>query len=62
MKKYQTILNNMITLREQEESIKTESFESQKHVVENFAMHMNFRYIAKFLYVEKFQHIAKFSL
>ena len=51
MRKYQTILNNMITLRAKEELIKTESFESQKHVVENFAMHRNFRYIAKFRYI-----------
>ena len=56
MRKYQTNLNNMITLREKEELIKTESFGSQKHDAENFAMHSNFRYIAKI------QHIAKISL
>ena len=50
MRKYKTILNNMITLREKEELIKTESFGSQKHDAENFAMHRKFRYIAKFCY------------
>ena len=56
MRKYQTILNNMITLREKEELIKMESFGSLKHDAENFAMHINFRYVAKI------QHIAKISL
>ena len=50
MRKYQTNLNNMITLREKEELIKTESFGSQKYDVDNFAMHRKFRYIAKFRY------------
>ena len=62
MQKYQTILNNMITLRAKEELNKTESFESQKHVAKNFAMHRNFAIIEKFRYVGKFQHIAKISL
>ena len=75
MRKYQTILNNMITLRAKEELIKTESFESQKHVAENFSMHRKFRYIANFLFIAKislyseistygeiFAIIAKFSL
>ena len=31
-----------LTLREKEELIKIESFESQKHVVDNFSMHRNF--------------------
>ena len=56
MRKYQTILNNMITLRAKEELIKTESFGSQKYDADNFAMHKKFRYIAKF------QPIAKISL
>ena len=73
MRKYQTILNNMITLREKEELIKTESFGSLKHDAENFAMHSNFRYTAKIslyseislyrknsLYSENFSMIAKF--
>ena len=69
MRKYQNNLNNMITLREKEELFKTESFGSQKHDAENFAMHSNFRYIAKFslysknsAYSENFVIIAKFSL
>ena len=56
MRKYQNILNNMITLRAKEELIKTESFGSQKYDAENFAMHRKFRYVAKF------QHITKISL
>ena len=67
MRKYQTILNNMITLREKEELIKTESFGSQKHDAENFAMHINFCYIEKIslyrefaLYSENLAMIAKF--
>ena len=75
MQKYQTILNNMITLRAKEELIKTESFGSLKHDAENFAMHSNFRYITKFryhselslcsensAYSENFAMIAKISL
>ena len=69
MRTYQTNLNNMITLREKEELIKTESFGSQKYDAENFAMHRKFRYdsetfamIAKFRNVVKIQHIAKISL
>ena len=50
MRKYETILNNMITLRAKEELIKTESFGSQKYDADNFAMHRKFRYIAKFCY------------
>ena len=50
MRKYQTNLNNMITLRAKEELNKTESFGSQKQGAEislctvNFAMIVNFRY------------------
>ena len=54
MRKYQTILNNMITLREKEELIKTESFGSLKHDADNFAMYSNFRYIAKIRYHSEF--------
>ena len=62
MRKYQTILNNMITLRAKDELIKTELFGSIKHDADNFAMHSNFRYIANFRYVAKIQHIEKISL
>ena len=50
MRKYQTNLNNMTTLREKEELIKTESFESQKQDAEFslciviFAMIVKIRY------------------
>ena len=53
MRKYQTNLNNMITLREKEELNKTESFVLQKQGAEislctmNFAMIANFRYDSK---------------
>ena len=60
MRKYQTILNNMITLRAKEELNKTELFGSQKHDAENFAMHSNFCYIAKIsLYSENFSMIER---
>ena len=48
MQKHQTNLNNMITLRVKDESIKMESFGSQKYDADNFAMHKKFCYIAKF--------------
>ena len=49
MQKYQTNLNNMITLREKEELIETKSFESQKYDAENFSMHRKFRYDSEIL-------------
>ena len=67
MRKYRTNLNNMITLREKEELIKTESFGSQKYDVDNFAMHGKFRYHSEistysenFAMHRKFRYIAKF--
>ena len=70
MRKYQTDLNNMISLREKEELIKKESFGSQKQdaefsaiaKIENFAMIVIFAMIAKFRYHSENSAIAKISL
>ena len=76
MRKYQTNLNNMITLRAKEELIKTESFGSQKHDVEfllcTVIFASNFRYIAKIRYdseysenfamIANFRYVAKIQL
>ena len=62
MRKYQTNLNNMITLREKEELIKTESFGSQKHNAEFSLCTIIFAMIAKIRYDSKiFAMIAKIS-
>ena len=50
MRKYQTNLNNMITLRTKEELNKTESFGSQKHDAEFSLCTVIFAMIAKILY------------
>ena len=50
MRKYQTDLNNMITLREKEELIKTESFGSQKQEAEFSQCTVIFAMIAKIRY------------
>ena len=50
MRKYKTNLNNMITLREKEELIKTESFGSQKHDAEFSLCTIIFAMIAKIRY------------
>ena len=50
MQKYQTNLNNMITLREKEELIKMESFGSQKQEVEFLLRTVIFAMIAKIRY------------
>ena len=50
MRKYQTNLNNMITLREKEKLNKTESFGSQKHDAEFLLCTVIFAMIAKILY------------
>ena len=56
MRKYQTNLNNMITLREKEELIKTESFGSQKHDAE-FSLCTGI-----FAMIEKIRYDSEFSL
>ena len=50
MRKYQTNLNNMITLRAKEELIKTESFGSQKQEAEFSLCTVIFAMIAKISY------------
>ena len=73
MRKYNTNLNNMITLRVKEELIKTKSFGSQKYDADNFTMHRKFRYYSEisiyskistysenFAMHRKFRYIAKF--
>ena len=50
MRKYQTNLNNMITMRAKEELNKTESFRSQKHDVEFSLCTEIFSMIAKIRY------------
>ena len=50
MRKYQTNLNNMITLRAKEELNKTESFGLQKQGAEISLCIVNFAMIANFLY------------
>ena len=50
MRKYQTNLDNMITLRAKEELIKTESFGSQKQEAEISLCTVIFVMIAKFRY------------
>ena len=50
MQKYQTNLNNMITLRAKEELNKTESFGSQKQDAEFSLCTVIFAMIAKFRY------------
>ena len=68
MRKYKTNLNNMITLREKEELIKTESFGSQKHDAEFslctviFAIIENFRYHSEFSLCSENSAIAKILL
>ena len=59
MRKYQTDLNNMITLREKEELIKTKSFGSQKQDVEFSLCTVIFAMIAKFHYHSENSAIAK---
>ena len=53
MRKYQTNLNNMITLKEKEELIETESFGSQKQGAEFSLCIMIFSMIAKIRYDSK---------
>ena len=59
MRKYQTNLNNMITLRVKEELIKTESFGSQKQGAEFSLCTVIFAMIAKILYDSENLAIAK---
>ena len=59
MRKYQTNLNNMITLRAKEDLIKTESFGSQKHNAEFSLCTVIFAIIAKFRYDSENLAIAK---
>ena len=67
MRKYQTNLNNMITLRAKEKLIKTESFESRKHDTEFSLCTVIFTMIAKIryhrensLYSKNFSMVANF--
>ena len=59
MRKYQTDLNNRITLREKEELIKTESFGSQIQDAEFSLCTVIFAMIAKFCYHSENSAIAK---
>ena len=59
MRKYQTNLNNMITLRAKDELNKTESFGSQKQDVEISLCTVIFAMIAKFRYHSENSAIAK---
>ena len=60
-KKYQTNLNNMITLREKEELNKTELFGSQKHGARFSLCTVNFAIIAKNSGIAKIQIFAMHS-
>ena len=62
MRKYQTNLNNIITLRAKEELIKTESFGSQKHDAEFLLCIVIFAMIEKFRYHSENSAIAKILL
>ena len=59
MRKYQTNLNNMITLRAKEELIKMESFGSQKQEAKFSICILIFAMIAKFRYHSQNSAIAK---
>ena len=59
MQKYQTNLNNMITLRAKEELNKTESFGSQKQGAKFLLCTVNFAMIAKFRYHRENSSIVK---
>ena len=59
MRKYQIVLNHMITLREKEELNKMESFGSQKQGAEFSLCTMIFTMIAKFRYHRENSAIAK---
>ena len=68
MQKYETDLNNRITLRAKEELIKTESFGSQKQDLEFSLCIVIFAMIAKFLYhrensaIEKIENFAMIEI